>query len=172
MVTVSSRCPSCGDASPPDAAFCISCGASLAHPATSTTRLLTPQRSLADRGRLPLALVWRWRIRPLLTAGGVAAFGLALLTLLILVAYVGSYRSGLEPAGWLFVLAGAIHLVRGARRGEPLTGMRYATLCAAIPFAQVTQAFVTTALLFGGVAALLLVLQLLVDLLGAHRRRP
>lgn len=50
----------------------------------------------------------------------------------------------------------------GTRRGEPLLGMRYATLCAAIPVAQVTQAFVTTTLLFGGLVALLIAVQFLV----------
>lgn len=100
------------------------------------------------------------------------AFGLALLTLIILVAYVGTYTPGLDPVGWLFVLAGAIHLLRGTRRGEPLVGMRYAVLCAAIPVAQVTQAFVTTTLLFGSAAGLLLLMQLLVSLASRHRRRP
>ncbi len=114
------------------------------------------------RQRLPLALTWRWRVRPLLVNGGLAVFGLALLTLVILVAYVGTYTPGLDAVGWLFVLAGAIHLVRGTRRGEPLVGMRYAVLCAAIPVAQVTQAFITTTVLFGGAAAFLLLVQLLV----------
>jgi hypothetical protein len=119
-----------------------------------------------------LALTWRWCIKPLLINGGVAAFGVALLTLVILIAYVGSYTPGLGPIGWLFVLAGAIHLVRGTRRGEPLSGMRYATLCAAIPVAQVTQAFITTTVLFGGLAALLLVVQFLVAIIPWHRWWP
>lgn len=44
--------------------------------------------------------------------------------------------------------------------------------CAALPFAQVTQAFVTTTVLFGGAAGLLLIVQLLVGLLPALRLRP
>lgn len=112
------------------------------------------------------------RVRELLINGGVAAFGLALLTLLLFVAYVGSHRPGLSAPGWLFVLAGAIHLVRGTRRGEPLTGMRYAVLCAALPFAQVTQAFVTTTVIFGSVAGLLLIVQLFVSMIPRRRWRP
>jgi hypothetical protein len=172
MVTLSNRCPTCSDTCPPDAAFCISCGASLAQPATATTRLLKPRRPQPGRPRLPLALVWRWRVKPLLFNGSVAAFGLALLTLVILIAYVGTYTPGLDPVGWLFVLAGAIHLVRGTRRGEPLVGMRYAVLCAAFPVAQVTQAFITTTVLFGGAAGILLLVQFLVSLVSSHRWRP
>lgn len=172
MVTISTRCPTCGDTCPPNAAFCISCGASLAQSATATTRLLGPRRLHPARPRFPLALVWRWRIKPLLVNGGVALFGLALLTLVILVAYVGTYTPGLDAVGWLFVLAGTIHLVRGTRRGEPLVGMRYAVLCVAIPFAQVTQAFITTTVLFGGLAALLIVVQLLVAIIPWRRWRP
>lgn len=139
---------------------------------TATTRLLTPRRPQPARPRLPLALLWRWRIKPLLVNGGVAFFGLALLTLIILVAYVGTYTPGIDPVGWLFVLAGAIHLMRGARRGEPLVGMRYAVLCAAIPFAQVTQAFITTTVLFGGLTALLIVVQFFVAVIPWRRWRP
>jgi hypothetical protein len=172
MVLVSSRCPTCGDTCPPDAVFCISCGASLAQPATSTTRLLrqSPARRLWRR---PPGLARpRKSIGEQLVIGGVAAFGLSLLTLLLLVAYVGSYTPGLDPVGWLFVLAGAIHLVRGVRRREALVGMRYATLCAALPFAQVTQAFVTTTLLFGGAAGLLMIIQFLVSVMPRPRWRP
>lgn len=172
MVTVSTRCPNCGDTCPPDAAFCISCGASLAQPATATTWLLGPSRPQPARPHLLLTLVWRWRVKPLLIKGGVALFGLTLLTLLLLVAYVGSYTPGLDPVGWLFVLAGAIHLVRGTRRGQPLVGMRYAVLCAAIPFAQITQAFIMTTVLFGGLAALLIVVQLLGAVIPWRRWRP
>jgi len=172
MVSLSPCCPICGDASPPDAVFCISCGASLAQPATSTTRLLTPVQSHVSKPHLPLALAWRWRIKPVLIKSDVVAFGLALLVLLMRVASVGSHRPGLGAPGWLFVLAGGIHLVRGTRRGEPLTGMRHAVLCAAIPFAQVTQAFLTTTVLFGGAFMLLVVVQFLVALLPWHRCRP
>ena len=76
-------------------------------------------------------------------------FGLVLFTLIILIAYVGSSPLGLGPVGWRFVLAGAIHLVCGTRRGEPLTGMRDTVRFAALPVAQVTQAFVTTPVRFG-----------------------
>lgn len=172
MVLVSTHCPTCGDTCPPDAVFCISCGASLARPATSTTRLLKqpPARQLWRR---PPSLVQpRRSIGERLVIGGVVAFGMALLTLLLLVAYVGSYTPGLDPAGWLFVLAGAIHLVCGVRRGEVLAGMRYAVLCAALPFAQVTQTFVTTTLLFGGAAGILLIIQFLMGLLPSRRWRP
>lgn len=156
MVSVSTRCPTCGDTCPPDAVFCISCGATLAQPATSTTRLLKLPRAHRLWRRPPNLARPRKSISEQLVIGGVTTFGLALLTLLLLVAYVGSYTPGLDPVGWLFVLAGAIHLVRGVRRGEALVGMRYAVLCAALPFAQVTQAFVTITLLFGGGAGLLL----------------
>jgi hypothetical protein len=108
----------------------------------------------------------------LVVAGSIALFGLALLTLLILVGYVGSHRPGLDPVAWLFVLTGAIHLVRGTRRGEPLQGMRWAVLCAALPFAHVTQAFVTTTVLFGGAYGLLTVLQFVVACLPQRRWRP
>lgn len=186
MVSLTAPCPHCGDQCPPDAVFCISCGAALTAPATRTTRLLPPARARHAAPRLPLRTPWyprpqrwitalaqrRWRPGHLLVTGGVTVFGLALLTLLLLVAYVGSYTPGLGPVGWLCVLAGAIHLVRGTRRGEPLTGMRYATLCAALPFALVTQAFLTTTLLFGGVAALLLLIQFLAAPLPRRRRRP
>jgi hypothetical protein len=172
MVFASTRCPTCGDTSPADAAFCISCGALLAQPATITTRLLNIRRAQPRRPRLPLHLTWRWRVKPLLVNGGVAAFGLAMLTLVFLIAYVGTYTPGLGPVGWLFVLAGAIHLVRGTRRGEPLTGMRNATLCAAIPVAQVTQAFITTTVLFGGLAALLMVVQALIAVIPWRRWWP
>ena len=111
-------------------------------------------------------------MRQALISSGVALFGLALLTVLILVAYVGSHRPGLSPAAWLFVLGGAIHLVRGARRGEPLAGMRYAVLCAAIPFVMVTQAFITTVALFGGLAVVLLGVQLLISLLLRRHWQP
>lgn len=89
-----------------------------------------------------------------------------------MVAYVGSYRPGLSPAAWLFVLAGGIHLVRGMRRGEALAGMRYATLCAAIPFVFVTKAFITATVLFGGLAGLLLVAEFVVALIPTRRWRP
>lgn len=89
-----------------------------------------------------------------------------------MVAYVGSYRPGLSPAAWLFVLAGGIHLVRGVRRGEALAGMRYATLCAAIPFVFVTEAFITATVLFGGLAGLLLIVQFVVALIPTRRWRP
>jgi hypothetical protein len=107
-----------------------------------------------------------------LVVGGVTLFGMALLTLVVMIAYVGSHTPGLGPVGWLFVLVAALHLVRGTRRGEPLRGMRYAVLCAALPVAQVTQAFVTTTVLFGGAAAILLVVQLLVGLLPQRRWHP
>lgn len=172
MVSACTRCPTCGDTSPADAAFCISCGASLARPATSTTRLLKVRRPRPTRPRLPPNLIWRWRIKPLLINSGVALFGLALLTLVLLVAYVGSYTPGLGPVSWLFVLAGAIHLVRGTRRGEPLVGMLYATFCAAIPVAQVTRAFISTTVLFGGLAALLVIVQFLVAIIPWRRWVP
>ncbi|GAB4448941.1 MAG: hypothetical protein OHK0015_53900 [Chloroflexi bacterium OHK40] len=108
----------------------------------------------------------------MLTIGGVTLFGFILLVFLVMVAYVGSYRPGLSPAAWLFVLGGAIHLVRGARRGEPLAGMRYAALCAAIPFAMVTEAFITTTVLFGGLAALLLLVEFVVALIPRRRWWP
>ena len=103
--------------------------------------------------------------------GSVTVFGLALLMLLILVAYVGSHRPGLDPVAWLFVLAGAIHLVRGTRRGEPFSGMRWAVLCAALPFAQVTQAFITTTVLFGSAYCLLTVVQFIVACFPQRRWR-
>lgn len=108
----------------------------------------------------------------MLAIGGVTLFGLALLAFLVMVASVGSYRPGLSPAAWLFVLAGAIHLVRGVRRGEALAGMRYAVPCAAIPFMIVTEAFITTTVLFGGLAGLLLVAEFIVALLPRRRWRP
>lgn len=173
MFVVTHRCPTCGDTCPPGASFCISCGTALQQPATATTRLLRPQPVAAVRRwsaprlpRLPRSLGQR------LIVAGVTAFGLALLTLLILAAYVGSYTPGLGPVGWLFVVVGAAHLGRGVRRGEPLTGMRYAVLCAAIPFVLVTQAFITTTVLFGGMFVLLAVVQFLVALLPRRRWRP
>lgn len=173
MFVVSHRCPTCGDTCPPGAGFCISCGVALQQPATATTRLLHPQRVAANRRwsaprlpRLPRSLGQR------LIVAGVAAFGLALLTLLVLIAYVGSYTPGLGPVGWLFVGVGAMHLVRGTRRSEPLTGMRYAVLCAAVPFGMVTQAPMTTTVLFGGAFVLLAVVQFLVHLLPRRRWRP
>ena len=51
-------------------------------------------------------------------------------------------------------------------------GMRWAVLCAALPFAQVTQAFITTTVLFGGAFGLLTVLQFLVALIPRRLRRP
>jgi len=172
MVSLSSGCPNCSDAAPSDAVFCISCGATLVQPATSTTRLLRPQQPLHIRRQPSAGSCPKRSVGQLLIRGSVTIFGLALLTLLILVAYVGSHRSGLDPVAWLFVLAGAIHLVRGTRSGEPLRGMRWAVLCAALPFAQVTQAFITTTVLFGGAAALLMVVQLLVALVPKRRWRP
>lgn len=173
MFVVSHRCPTCGDQCPPGAGFCISCGAALKQPATATTRLLRPQRVAVIRRwptprlpHLPSSLGQR------LIVAGVTAFGLALLTLVILIAYVGSYTPGLGPGGWLFVGVGAMHLVRGTRRGEPLTGMRYAVLCAAISFAMVTRAFITTTVFFGGAFVLLAVVQFLVALLPRRRWRP
>jgi hypothetical protein len=173
MTMVSKCCPTCGDQAPPGAVYCISCGAALQQPATATTRLLRPPR---------VAVIWRWptprRSRlprsfgQRLMVAGVTAFGLALLTLLIQIAYVGSYTPGLGLLGWLFVVVGAAHLVRGTRRGKPLTGMRYAVLCAAIPFVLVTQAFITTTVLFGGMFILLAVVQFLVALLPGRRWRP
>ncbi|NTU83728.1 MAG: zinc ribbon domain-containing protein [Chloroflexales bacterium] len=173
MVMVSQRCPACGDTCPPGAVFCISCGAALQRPATATTRLLRPQR---------VAAILRWPTPRLphlpsslgqrLIVAGVAAFGLALLTLLILVAYVGSYRPGLSPLGWLLVFAGAAQLVREARRGAPFTGMRHAVLCAAVPFGMVTRAPITTTVFFGGAFVLLAVVQFLVALLPRRRWRP
>lgn len=135
MALVSCTCPTCGDTAPLDAVFCISCGAALQHPATNTTRLLAPPHLL------PLRLAFRPKplrqprrsIRQRLIIGGVSLFGLILLAFLVMVAYVGSYRPGLSPAAWLFVLAGAIHLVRGVRRGEALAGLRYAVLCSLKP---------------------------------------
>jgi heme/copper-type cytochrome/quinol oxidase subunit 4 len=50
--------------------------------------------------------------------------------------------------------------------------MRHAVLCAAIPFAQITQAFLTSTLLFGGAVVLLAVVQFLVALLSRCRWRP
>jgi uncharacterized membrane protein len=102
----------------------------------------------------------------------VTLFGLALLTLLLLVSYVGSYRPGLGMESWLLIVAGAAHLVRGARRRAPLAGMRYAVLCAAIPFAIVTQAVATTTLFFGGAALLILLLEVLISLLPKRCWRP
>lgn len=172
MATVTFICPSCGDSSPRDALFCISCGATLAQATTSTTRLLKrPQRRRFQLPALP-AMWLRRDWRQVLTVSSVALFGFTLLTLLILVAYVGSHRPGLDPVAWLFVLAGAIHLVRGTRRGEPLQGMRWTTLCAALPFVQVTQAFITTTVLFGGVYCLLTVVQFLVACFPQQRWRP
>jgi len=63
------------------------------------------------------------------------------------------------------VLAEAAHLGRETRRGASLTGMRYTVLSAAIPVAQVTQAPMTTTVLFGGAFVLLAVVQFLVALL-------
>lgn len=108
----------------------------------------------------------------MLTIGGVTLFGLVLLAFLVMVAYIGSYRPGLSPAAWLFVLAGAIHLVRGVRRGEALAGMRYAVLCAAVPFVLVTEAFITTTVLFGGLAGLLMLAEFIVALIPRRRWRP
>ena len=172
MTTVTFICPSCGDSSPCDAVFCIGCGATLAQATTRTTRLL--KQTQKRRFQLPAMPILRLRRnwRQVLTVSSVALFGFALLTLLILVAYVGSHRPGLDPVAWLFVLAGAIHLMRGTRRGEPLQGMRWATLCAALPFAQVTQAFITTTILFGGVHCLLTVVQFIVACLPQRRWRP
>lgn len=172
MISTSSRCPNCSDTCPPDAVFCISCGAALRQPTTSTTRLLRPQRPLPVRQRQPAHPHSRRSVGQLLIRGSVTAFGLALLTLLILVAYVGSYRPGLDPVAWLFVLAGAIHLVRETRCGEPLRGMRWAVLCAALPFAQVTQAFITTTVLFGGAFELLAALQFVMALAPTRRWWP
>lgn len=173
MFVVSHRCPTCGDTCPLGAGFCISCGAALQQPATATTRLLRRKRVAAIRWwptlhlpHLPSSL------GPRLIVAGITAFGLALLTLVLMIAYVGSYTPGLGPVGWLFVVVGAMHLVRGTRRGEPLTGMRYAVLCAAIPVGQVTQAFITTTVLFGGAAGLLLLVQILVSLASSRRWRP
>jgi len=70
------------------------------------------------------------------------------------------------------VLAGAIHLVRGVRCGAALAGMRYATLCAAIPFVRVTKAFITTTVLCGGLAGLLLIAEFVVALIPRRRWRP
>lgn len=50
--------------------------------------------------------------------------------------------------------------------------MRYAVLCAAVPFVLVTQAFITTTVLFGGMFILLAVVQFLVALLPRRRWRP
>lgn len=174
MAPVSCTCPTCGDTAPPDAAFCISCGAALHHPATSTTRLLS------SPPRLPLRPAYRPKplrrprrsIRQWLTISGATLFGLVLLAFLLMVAYVGSYRPGLNPAAWLFVLAGGINLVRGVRRGEALAGMRYATLCAAIPFILVTEAFITATVLFGGLAGMLLIAEFVVTLIPTRRWRP
>lgn len=173
MTVVSHRCPSCGDICPPGASFCISCGAALQQPTTTTTRLLRPQCVAAIRRwptprlpHLPSSLEQR------LIVAGVTAFGLALLTLILMIAYVGTYTPGLSPLAWLFVGVGAAHLVRGTRRGEPLTGMRYAVLCAAIPFAMVTRAFITTTVLFGGAVVLFAVAQFLIALLPRRRWRP
>lgn len=112
------------------------------------------------------------RLGQRLIVAGVTTFGLALLTLVLMIAYVGSYTPGLGPVGWLLVGVGALHLVRSTRRGEPLVGMRYAVLCAALPVAQVTQAFITTTVLFGGLAALLLIAQWFVALLPRRRWWP
>jgi len=56
--------------------------------------------------------------------------------------------------------------------GRAAHGMRHAVLCAAIPFAQITQAFLTSTLLFGGAVVLLAVVQFLVALLSRCRWRP
>jgi hypothetical protein len=50
--------------------------------------------------------------------------------------------------------------------------MRYAVLCAAVPFVLVTQAPITTTVLFGGMFVLLAVVQFLVALLPRRRWRP
>ena len=98
MVSGSSRCPTCGDTCPPDAAFCISWGASLAQPATSTTRLLKPASTPRPLLRLQ-RLVRPHKSRcQLPVVGVVAAFGRALLALLLLVTYVGSHRPGLSTS--------------------------------------------------------------------------
>jgi len=172
MVATFLRCPMCGDRCPPDGVFCIRCGAPLTQAMTRTTQLL----------RRPLTL-WPWRHKTLLLrsrrsirqrriVSAVALFGLARFTLVILIAAVGSSTPVLDPVGWLFVLAGAIHLVRGTRRGEPLSGMRYAVLCAALPVAQITQACVTPTLRFGGAAAIRLLVPFLVGLLPRRRWHP
>ncbi|NTU85565.1 MAG: hypothetical protein HGA45_40460, partial [Chloroflexales bacterium] len=135
--------------------------------------VLRPQRVAAIlRGPTPRLPHLPSSLGQRLIVAGVTAFGLALLILVILLAYVGSYTPGLGPVGWLFVVVGAMHLVRGTRRGESLTGMRYAVLCAAIPVAQVSQAFITTTVLFGGAFVLLAVVQFLVALLPWRRWRP
>lgn len=174
MVSLSCACPTCGDTAPPGAVFCISCGAALQHPATGTTRLL------ALPSRLPLRTAYQPRplqrprrnIKQWVTVCGVTLFGLALLVFLLMVAYVGSYRPRLSPAAWLFMLAGSIHMVRGVRRGEVLAGMRYATLCAAIPFVLITEAFITATVLFGGLAVLLLIAEFVGALTPRRRWRP
>lgn len=172
MTQLQTCCPHCGDTCPLDARFCISCGATIEQTYTSTTTLLCPPRPPCS-WRLPFQRAYRRRtIKGRLIIGAVTVFGLALLTLLVLVAYVGSYTPGLGPVGWLFVVVGAIHLVRGTRRGEPLSGMRYAVLCAALPFAQVTQAFITTTVLFGGAFGLLAALQFVVALVPKRRWWP
>jgi hypothetical protein len=172
MPPVISICSICGNTSPPDAVFCINCGATLAQAATSTTRLLSVPRPPHPRWQVGAVTRARQNWRQLLITASVSLFGLALLTLLILVAYISSHRPGLDPVAWLFVLVGALHLVRGARRGEPLGGMRWAVLCAALPFAQVTQAFITTTVLFGGAFGLLTVLQFVVTLIPRRHGRP
>lgn len=174
MAPVSYTCLTCGDTAPPNAVFCISCGAALQQAATSTTQLLAPQPRRPLRPAYqpkPLRRPRRSIAQPLII-GGVTLFGLALLAFLVMVAYVGSYRPGLSPAAWLFVLAGGVHLVRGVRRGAALAGMRYATLCAAIPFVLVTEAFITTTVLFGGLAGLLLFAAFVVACTLRRRWRP
>ncbi|NJO55872.1 MAG: hypothetical protein HC834_05400 [Rhodospirillales bacterium] len=47
-----------------------------------------------------------------------------------------------------------------------------AVLCAALPFAQVTQAFMTTTVLFGGAFGLLAALQFVVALVPKRRWWP
>jgi hypothetical protein len=125
-------------------------------PRRSPSRLPPPRRSLKER----------------LVIAGVTAFGLALLTLVLLVAYVGSARPGLDAVDGLFLLVAAIHLVRGTRKGEPLRGMRFAVLCAALPIAHVTQDFITVTVLFGGTALLLMLVQFLVAIVPRRRWWP
>jgi hypothetical protein len=173
-------CPNCGYSCSGDATFCVSCGASVA--VTGTTRLLRSRRILrAWRG-------WRRRMWPwasqgqaaplrrrtlgeLLTIIWVAVFGMALLGLVLSAAYGGTAPRGISAAAWLFVLAAGIHLVRGVRHGEALRGMRWAVLCAAIPFAIITQDFITTTVLFGAAYATLSITQFVVACVPRRRWR-
>jgi len=73
---------------PPNATFCISCGAALQQPATSTTRLLAPPPRLPLRPAYQPKLLCRPHrsVRQRLTIGGVTRFGVAQVAFLVMVA--------------------------------------------------------------------------------------